>query len=57
MEINAILKTLYNLSTEVYTKAILIPYVYPQQKSKPKSDKHNPLKTPHGRETLSYSLT
>jgi hypothetical protein len=31
MEISAILKTLNNLSTEVYTKAILIPHVYPQQ--------------------------
>jgi hypothetical protein len=57
MEISAILKTLNNLSTEVYTKAILIPHVYPPQKSKPESDKHNPLKTPHDRETLSYSLT
>jgi hypothetical protein len=33
------------------------PLCYPQQKSKPKSDKHNPLVAQHDPETLSYSLT
>ena len=37
-----------------YIKTIPIPYVYPQQKPKPKSDKHNPLGAPHDPETLSY---
>ena len=40
-----------------YIKAIQIHYVYPQQKSKPRSDKPKPLKAPYDPETLSYSLT
>ena len=55
-KISVILKTLYNLSLK-YIEAIPIPYVYPQQKPKPKSDKPNPLKAPYEPETLSYFLT
>jgi hypothetical protein len=40
-----------------YIEAIQIPYVYPQQKPKPKNDKPNPLKAPYDQETLSYFLT
>jgi hypothetical protein len=32
------------------TRAIQIPYIYPQQKPKPKGDKSNPLKAPHNQE-------
>ena len=33
------------------------PLYYPQQKPKPRSDKHKPLKAPYNPETLSFSLT
>jgi hypothetical protein len=56
MVISVILKTLVDCPLKCI-RTIEIHYVYPQQKPKPKSDEHNPLKAPHDQETLSYSLT
>jgi hypothetical protein len=46
MEISVILKTLVKCPLK-YIKAIQIHYIYPQLKSKPRSDKHKPLKAPY----------
>ena len=56
MEISAILKPFVNCPLK-YIKAVPIPYVYPQQKPKPRSDKHKPLKATYDPETLNCSLT